>query len=809
MEVCYRKPLGIHGEKEGWLILIALLRVIGAAGMLALFCISSPAEASFEEECAKIEVGRPPFNSDPPIFDNEEVRGSILGPIKNGISLYVPDLPEQPLIKCGFVDVTKPPFNADPKGGMDATKALNEAVEFARVHMLVAYVPPGTYVVSDTIECSQGLYQREGHDGERRIAGDRNGACVMMGAMAGVRPTIRLAPNAPGFDDPSHPKYLIHFWARQKNGENGEQPSISFNQKIIGLNLVFGKGNAGAIAIRHRGAQGSVIQDVKIDAKEGYGGIEGGLGSGGSMANVEIDGGQIGLDLSRTQVVSTLVGVALRGQKRFALLFGTRNSLVATGLEIEVPAGVTGPAIRAKSPQHSPLNQLVFKDSVITFASGAENATAISSNRSVYLNNVYVRNAAVILADPAGVALGGAVDTWRHVKEYAHAIQPPLPARGPRSYPYETSAYLNGRNLGDDDLVVLGEDGTLPPSDIRTRHLWDSDFPSWRSDGVANVKAPPYNAVGDGEADDGGAIQAAIDENEIVFLPKGYFRVDRPLVLRPETKLVGADLQLSVLLPSEAGVFGRSEAPMPIVETANSSNAATVLAFLGILSPSSYPQSYALKFQSGPKSIIRSVGFLRHAVEESDAISNHPFVEFSGNAGGKVYNFDMGSWIGHGPHYRHLSIVDTSGLPIAFYALNPEHARSEANMEVRNADNVSIYGLKGEGNHPILWVHDSDQFELFGYGGNASAFESWHAFPEGFATFPPTLIRIQNTPNFRLAGLIDGMRTGGGSDNRFGGRGIPPDNWHFLLETTPTGRWLLSEPLQRPTAYIRTIENGQ
>ena len=46
------------------------------------------------------------------------------------------------------------------------------------------------------------------------------------------------------------------------------------------------------------------------------------------------------------------------------------------------------------------------------------------------------------------------------------------------------------------------------------------------------VDARSLNATGDGVTDDWAALQAALDAHRVVVLPKGVYRLSRPLVLR-------------------------------------------------------------------------------------------------------------------------------------------------------------------------------------------------------------------------------------------------------------------------------------
>jgi hypothetical protein len=69
--------------------------------------------------------------------------------------------------------------------------------------------------------------------------------------------------------------------------------------------------------------------------------------------------------------------------------------------------------------------------------------------------------------------------------------------------------------------------------------------------------------------------------------------------------------------------------------------------------------------------------------------------------------------------YRHLLITGTAAGRRAFYHLNPEHAQSDANVEIKNGGGVEIYGLKSEGLFAVLWLRNATDVSLYGFGGNA------------------------------------------------------------------------------------------
>lgn len=699
-----------------------------------------------------------------------------------------PEIENQDLARLGFVDVTASPFGADPTGKADCTTALQAAVNFARDHQMAAFFPAGTYRISDTLSCTQNYYMRQ----HGKSFGAPMHPNVLIGSTADPkrRATILLAPRSPGFGDPAGPKYVVHFWARsvQPLDPGRPQPNISFNQTFTGIDIVIGEGNPGAVGIRHRAAQGSSVQDCFIDATHGLKGLEGGAGSGGSHVGVSVKGGRIGVDLSETQPAPTITGITLIDQTETAVLYGGRQALSAVG--IRIVSRSPGPLVKVKPLWDAYMQgPICFVDSVVEFKGAGPENVAFFSNRSIYLRDVYVKNAAYAVRNPDGSGVRGDPSGWIHIAEYAQG----MPAPPYRGYTYHSPAYVDGqRSLTE---IKRSENGRRPPPDLQSRHLWRADFPTWESTGAVNVKSAPYGARGDGVTDDTPALQRAIDENEIVFLPKGAYRVTRTITAGRNTKIVGIGQCFSIIAVTEgAGVFADAARPEPVLQTADDAGSDAVLAFCGIYVPFEAPGAYALRWRSGRKSVFRSVGiwskpFVGYGAKiPTHAPRRSPFVVVSGHGGGRWYNFNLGG----GPaekDYRHL-LVEGASEPLAFYHICPEGARSDANMEIAGSNDVSIFGLKCEANAPALRIADSDRIRLFGYGGNASA-------REGGALFV-----IERTPNFILANLVDHPSLAG-EKRIYGSTGTDPSKWYMVMEETVDGKTVRTRPLDRPVVYKR------
>ncbi len=754
--------------------------------------------------CASISRGEEYGPNNLPPF----VHPPVMKPIPDGIKLDVPqELGNQELARLGFVDVTAEPFRADPTGQRDSTQALQRAINFARDAQMVCFFPPGTYTVSDTLLLRHGIHMRSHR---ATFMNNLNMPCVLVGSREGegragyARPKIVLRPRAPGFDDPDKPKYVIEhqqYGVRKftvKKNRAGGGASL-MNTMVVNLDIAIGRGNPGAVGMLIRSCEGSAVQDMTIDATHGFAGLAGATGNGGSWTNITVIGGKVGLDMRGwTPPTPTMEGITLIHQTQAAIMTTCRGPLTAVG--VKIVSRIRGPVIQAKAKKWGIFDcGLNLIDSQIVFkrtAASKGKTVAIVSNRSVYMNNVYVRGADAVVDG----GLAGNPKGWLRVQEFAQGRTP----RQVKGYSLSAPIYVDGKKVPGPLRNV--EPNAAPPKGLEARHVWAPGFPSWQSPGAADVKAPPYNAKGDSYADDTDALQRAIDANEIVFLPKGYYRITRTLQLKPRTKLVGVAQHLSIIMARDpARGFAKDGQPGPLVATADDGDAETVLAFVGIRFPREVAESYrgaalpvySLKWQCGPQSVFRTVdvnplrvyGFIGARKHKQPPLGS-PAVLVTGHGAGRWYNYHAGHFFMGTTKDSRAILIDRAAGPLQFYNFEPQGGDSAAVAEIRRSRYVSIYGCKTECDTTFLRVVDSDHIRVFGHGGigNASAGGALYVF--------------ERTPNFLISNLADQVNLRA-SRPYYGRHSMHRNIKEFfpLLHQQASGRQVRVPSLERPVLY--------
>jgi len=563
------------------------------------------------------------------------------------------------------------------------------------------------------------------------------------------------------------------------------------------------------------------LQDCAFEVGDGLTGILGGPGSGGAVFNLTIRGGKTGALLNSARPTCTLVACRFSGQRDAAVEYMQRGPLTLVGCEFELQ----GPAVALRSLDRS-LGSSALIDCRID--SSTTSATAIDANTALYLRNTWVRNVKSLLAsDHAGEVAIESPSNWTCVEEMA---VPHDYAKGPHSW-----VFIDG--VRREGILQDLRAGGSPPADLRTRHIWDAEtFPAWNSPGVVNVKDAPYSAKGDGTTDDHAALQRAIDEHDTLFLPKGAYRITKTLRLKPRTRIIGVSPSYSMIVPVSVpgGDFNDPAHPKPALQTADTADGETALAFFSVFMPREDVRAASmLDWACGGKSIVRcvfpmtgytvndlfplakgirpwhvwtweqmddfslSLGPVAHLIEDrwhygeknhppekleefrkaaAAAVPDWPLIRVHGNGAGGLYPFYALDGRLNGPNSRRILVENTPG-PFSIYHAHFQYACGAAEMEIRDASNVALYGIKNEGLSVALRITGSQNILVAGFGG-----------PGG----PPRegKFRVENSSDVSLAVLTNDFHPG-----RPGGK-VP-----LVVATGPGGTAMDSGPDQRPALF--------
>ncbi len=233
-------------------------------------------------------------------------------------------------------------FGAKGDGVTDDTKALIAAIDAEGPdtgpnfwHSRIVYLPPGTYLVSDTLTH---------HYGNGGFASGMS----LRGASA-TNTVIRLRDHAAGFNDPGAPRGVIMTTAKLLDGSptsggkdytHKGEGNDAYENFVENLTIDVGAGNPGAVGIDYLANNIGAIRNVVVRAPDGSGAIGVAMQrkwiGPALIQHVTVQGFAVGMTVANTEYGVTLDHVTLTGQQRIGLQ-NTSNSIAAADLRIDTP----------------------------------------------------------------------------------------------------------------------------------------------------------------------------------------------------------------------------------------------------------------------------------------------------------------------------------------------------------------------------------------------------------------------------------------------------------------------------------------
>lgn len=652
----------------------------------------------------------------------------------------------------GYLDVRT--FNAaitPVAAETDATRSqrtfwINEALKYAYNNNVALYFPAGRYEVNDTLKAYTAFVNPSGSG----FAVPRN-AIAVIGSTLGPRPVIKLVPAAgdTSFDAGNMKPVLAfkNFASLPAVNENNDDSSRGYFQMLRGIDIDCG-GKAGAVGLYFAQAQNSSVENVKVLATGAFAGIRGLPSRAWGAVNIEVVGGQYGLDnqgVVGAGAGTVVAGAVFRDQTVAAVRHSDFVPMVIVGFDIQTPAGSPQAALRIQPSASANAASLALIDGSITL--GAEPTVAAIDNngagQSIYVRNVFVTGGDKLVKSQGEATVSNPTGPWKRIDEYSFCDQSAADSTGKI-----TQVLVDGVVSRAPPVATLTGNAGAPPADLATRHRWIA-LPSVDDPDAVDVTAPPSPLVpvvpavdeNDPAVVDSAALQAIIDTHRKIFLPKGIYRLTAPgITLRPDTILFGAARNLTRI---ETDPDWNPTQESPVIRTDDAVATTTYLGDLTIgvrvrpgatfaeLADFTHDFFTALEWQVGRNSMVH-IGQPYRVPDSSNPsdTQDHSLLKIHGNGGGRWYFAGaIKTGTSQNAGYRILEVTGTSE-PLWFYGLNPEHALGSATYcEFTDASNIRIYTGKSEfsglsplrGDSVLIRFSNVNNVAQFGHGALRNA----------------------------------------------------------------------------------------
>ncbi|MBL9152135.1 MAG: hypothetical protein JNK37_06615 [Verrucomicrobiales bacterium] len=393
----------------------------------------------------------------------------------------------------GVIAVTD--HGAVPNDGIDDTRAIQAALDAHPNGNRIVHLPPGEWIVSDTLRWPDGT------------GGNEQKRTILQGAGETLT-TIRLPDGAPGFGEASAGKAVI--WT-------GSRPAQRFRNAVRDLTIEVGKNNAGAIGLQFNASNQGCVRQVTIRAAEGSGLIGLDLGHTDEIGpllvrDLTVEGFEVGISSKWPVNSNTFERVTLRGQRRLGW-WNYHQMVFVRGL-------VSENAVTALYNEKDSWGTVTLLDATIRGLAPAAGTPGILNERQMYLRQVGVTGYPLAIdhadkgRDKGDVPAAGTV-----AEDTSH-----------------TNVVSLFREIRDGTFATAGAVAHLP--------VKETPSVPWGDPGRDWVNVVDFGADPEGREDASAALQAAIDAGaKTVYLPAGAeFRFDAEVEIRgPVERIIGLE----------------------------------------------------------------------------------------------------------------------------------------------------------------------------------------------------------------------------------------------------------------------------
>ncbi|HEY1149088.1 MAG TPA: glycosyl hydrolase family 28-related protein, partial [Pseudoduganella sp.] len=403
-----------------------------------------------------------------------------------------------------------------------------------------------------------------------------------------TRPVFVLAPRTPGFqkgvstmvvftggDQYTVGKVPVPVASAVPYSENvRDANSSTFYSVLSNVDFEIGEGNPAAAAVRQRTAQHSNLSHIDFHIGSGIAGI---YNVGNVGYNLRFYGGRYGILSEKTSPAwqYTLMDATFDGQ-RDAAIREHEAGLTLANVDIRnTPVGV--------EIDRGYGDWLWGSD--VRFENVSKAALIVSNEDNVYTQVGFEKTTALN------------VPTWARFRDSGKTL-----AGSGRAYQVREFTYgMVLSDLGSPGKFATNYQTAAAPAKAEPKRVLRALPPTsqW-----ANARS--LGAMGDGKTDDTAALQKAIDNNRVVYLPLGFYVVNDTIRLKPDTVLVGLHPGLTQLvLPNGSPKYQGVDAPKALLESAKGGDA--IVSGIGLATGEVNQRAVALLWKAGEHSLVDDV----------------------------------------------------------------------------------------------------------------------------------------------------------------------------------------------------------